>query len=40
RLNPSKICTPLNSNAELYSILSPMRADHDRQIPIQMRETF
>lgn len=40
RLNPGKICTPLNSNAELYSILSPMRADHDRQIPIQMRETF
>ncbi|AKD39609.1 D-2-hydroxyglutarate dehydrogenase YdiJ [Pasteurella multocida] len=40
RLNPGKICTPLNSKAELYSILSPMRADHDRQIPIQMRETF
>ncbi|MGC6377777.1 FAD-binding and (Fe-S)-binding domain-containing protein [Bisgaard Taxon 45] len=40
RLNPGKICTPLESTAELYSILSPMRADHDRQIPIQMRETF
>ncbi|MBF1218142.1 MAG: FAD-binding oxidoreductase, partial [Haemophilus parainfluenzae] len=30
RLNPGKICTPLNSDAELYSILSPMRADNDR----------
>ncbi|MBF1241142.1 MAG: FAD-binding oxidoreductase, partial [Haemophilus parainfluenzae] len=40
RLNPGKICTPLNSNAELYSILSPMRADNDRQIPIQMRDEF
>ena len=40
RLNPGKICTPLNSNAELYSILSPMRADNDSQIPIQMRDEF
>lgn len=40
RLNPGKICTPLNSDAELYSILSPMRADNDRQIPIQMRDKF
>ncbi len=40
RLNPGKICTPLNSEQELYSILSPMRADLDRQIPIQMKEEF
>ena len=40
RLNPGKICTPLNSDAELYSILSPMRADNDCQIPIQMRDEF
>ena len=40
RLNPGKICTPLNSDAELYSILSPMRADNDRQIPTQMRDEF
>ncbi|PJG82657.1 D-2-hydroxyglutarate dehydrogenase YdiJ [Caviibacterium pharyngocola] len=40
RLNPGKICTPLNNDASLYSILSPMRADQDRQIPIQMREEF
>ena len=40
RLNPGKICTPLNSEQELYSILSPMRADLDRQIPVQMKEEF
>ncbi|MFD1806440.1 FAD-binding and (Fe-S)-binding domain-containing protein [Pasteurella oralis] len=40
RLNPGKICTPLHSKDELYSILSPMRADNDRQIPIQIREVF
>ena len=40
RLNPGKICTPLDSKEELYSILSPMRADKDRQIPIQMRDEF
>ena len=40
RLNPSKICTPLDSQEELYSILSPMRADKDRQIPIQVRDEF
>lgn len=40
RLNPGKICTPLNCDDELYGLLSPMRADHDRQIPIQMREEF
>lgn len=40
RLNPGKICTPLEANTELYSILSPMRADFDRQIPIRMREEY
>lgn len=40
RLNPGKICTPLESKDTLYSILSPMRADNDRQIPIQIREAF
>ena len=40
RLNPGKICTPLNSGDELYSILSPMRADQDRQIPTVMRDQF
>ncbi|MBV6541028.1 FAD-binding oxidoreductase [Ursidibacter maritimus] len=40
RLNPGKICTPLHSQDELYPIDSQMRADFDRQIPIQMRENF
>lgn len=40
RLNPGKICTALHSAQPLYSILSPMRADNDRQIPIKMREEF
>ncbi|QLB13222.1 FAD/FMN-containing dehydrogenase [Bisgaardia hudsonensis] len=40
RLNPGKICTPLESKQQLYSILSPMRADYDRQIPVQIREEF
>ncbi|AHG76496.1 FAD/FMN dehydrogenase [Mannheimia varigena USDA-ARS-USMARC-1296] len=40
RLNPGKICTPLESEANLYPIDSQMRADFDRQIPIQVREEF
>ncbi|WP_439238964.1 D-2-hydroxyglutarate dehydrogenase YdiJ [Lonepinella sp. BR2919] len=40
RLNPGKICTPLHSQDELYGLLSPMRADQDRQIPIKMRKEF
>ncbi|MCT8684280.1 FAD-binding oxidoreductase [Glaesserella parasuis] len=40
RLNPGKICTPLDSQASLYPIDSQMRADLDRQIPIQVREAF
>lgn len=40
RLNPGKICTPLGSKDELYSILSPMRADYDRHIPLQIRDEF
>ncbi len=40
RLNPGKICTPLDSQAGLYPIDSQMRADLDRQIPIQVREAF
>ncbi|MDO4698953.1 MAG: FAD-binding and (Fe-S)-binding domain-containing protein [Pasteurellaceae bacterium] len=40
RLNPGKICTPLECDQPLYPIDSPMRADFDRQIPIQVREAF
>ncbi|TDQ57159.1 FAD/FMN-containing dehydrogenase [Mesocricetibacter intestinalis] len=40
RLNPGKICTPLEGEHELYDILSPMRADYDRIIPLAIREEF
>ncbi|OBX09630.1 membrane protein [Gallibacterium salpingitidis] len=40
RLNPGKICTPLDSDAKLFEVLSPMRADYDRQIPIAIKDQF
>ncbi|QGM80047.1 FAD-binding and (Fe-S)-binding domain-containing protein [Otariodibacter oris] len=40
RLNPGKICTPLDSQAQLYPINSTMRADFDRKIPIEVRDAF
>ncbi|QLB20875.1 hypothetical protein A6B43_04705 [Vespertiliibacter pulmonis] len=40
RLNPGKICTPLHSEQSLYPIDAQMRADFDRQIPLQIREHF
>lgn len=40
RLNPGKICTPLQSEAQLYPITAAMRADFDRQIPITLRENY
>ncbi|MDP8171492.1 FAD-binding and (Fe-S)-binding domain-containing protein [Pasteurella skyensis] len=40
RLNPGKICTPLESKDKLYPIDSPMRADFDRQIPLEVKNEF
>lgn len=40
RLNPGKICTPLEDDTALLPVLSPMRADFDRQIPLQTRDAF
>ncbi|MCK3655209.1 hypothetical protein A4G19_05370 [Pasteurellaceae bacterium Macca] len=40
RLNPGKICTPLDSQATLYPIDSTLRADFDHQIPLNVRDTF
>ncbi|MBE2896229.1 FAD-binding oxidoreductase [Pasteurellaceae bacterium HPA106] len=40
RLNPGKICTPLDNDTALLPVLSPMRADFDRQIPVQTRDSF
>ncbi len=40
RLNPGKICTPLGNESALFTVLSPMRADKDRHIPLKMRDDF
>ncbi len=41
QLNPGKICTPLDSGAQLYKIDGvSTRGQHDRQIPVAVREQF
>lgn len=41
QLNPGKIATPLTSDAELFKIDGvATRGQHDRQIPVAVRETF
>lgn len=40
RLNPGKICTPLDSQATLIPIESPTRGSFDRQIPVSVRESW
>ncbi|UTM58424.1 FAD-binding oxidoreductase [Photobacterium sp. CCB-ST2H9] len=40
RLNPGKICTPLASDAELVKVDGPKRGYFDRQIPVQVRDSF
>lgn len=40
KMNPGKICTPLNSIAELVSVDAVKRGAYDRQIPIQVRNDF
>lgn len=40
RLNPGKICTPLDSPAVLKPIESPTRGSFDRQIPVTVREDW
>ncbi|RKF19721.1 FAD-binding oxidoreductase [Alginatibacterium sediminis] len=40
QLNPGKICTPLESDAQLVSVDSVKRASFDRQIPVQIRESY
>lgn len=40
RLNPGKICTPLNSDAKLVSVDAMKRGAYDRQIPVTVRESF
>lgn len=40
RLNPGKICAPLNSNDPMISIESVTRGFYDRQIPISVKRVF
>ncbi|NAW64860.1 FAD-binding and (Fe-S)-binding domain-containing protein [Photobacterium halotolerans] len=40
RLNPGKICTPLDSDAELVKVDGLKRGYFDRQIPVKVRDSF
>ncbi|MGF1730087.1 D-2-hydroxyglutarate dehydrogenase YdiJ [Photobacterium kasasachensis] len=40
RMNPGKICTPLDSNAELVKVDGVKRGFYDRQIPVKVRDSF
>lgn len=39
RVNPGKICTPLNSEEKLVSVDDTKRGAFDRQIPVKVRES-
>ena len=40
KMNPGKICTPLNSDAELVKVTGTKRGYFDRQIDVQVRDSF
>ncbi|ELR64834.1 Fe-S protein [Photobacterium marinum] len=40
RMNPGKICTPLDSDADLVKVDSVKRGFYDRQIPLKVRDSF
>ncbi|MDA7746270.1 FAD-binding oxidoreductase [Psychromonas sp.] len=40
RVNPGKICTPIDSTDELVSVDAMKRGAFDRQIPIQVRDSY
>lgn len=40
KMNPGKICTPFDSTEQLVKVSDPKRGHHDKQIPIQVRESF
>lgn len=40
QMNPGKICTPLDSDESLVKVAGQKRADFDKQIPIQVRDSF
>lgn len=40
KMNPGKICTPLDSDAELVKVSDTKRGFYDRQIPVSVRDSF
>ena len=40
KMNPGKICTPLDSNEKLVSIDAKKRGNFDREIPIEVKSSF
>ena len=40
KMNPGKICTPLDSSDELVKVSDTKRGYYDRQIPIEVRDSF
>ncbi len=40
KMNPGKICTPINSNEQLVSVDDTKRGFYDRQIPVEVKESF
>jgi FAD/FMN-containing dehydrogenase/Fe-S oxidoreductase len=40
KMNPGKICTPIDSNDKLVSVDDTKRGTFDRQIPITVKESF
>ncbi len=40
KMNPGKICTPLGSEDELVKVSDVKRGTYDRQIPIEVRDSF
>ncbi|WP_059020579.1 D-2-hydroxyglutarate dehydrogenase YdiJ [Vibrio coralliirubri] len=40
KMNPGKICTPLDSDAELVKVTDTKRGFYDRQIDVQVRDSF
>ncbi|MFT7006627.1 MAG: FAD/FMN-containing dehydrogenase/Fe-S oxidoreductase [Colwellia sp.] len=40
KMNPGKICTPIESNEQLVSVDDTKRGFYDRQIPVAVKESF
>ncbi|MDX2367371.1 MAG: FAD-binding and (Fe-S)-binding domain-containing protein [Colwellia sp.] len=40
KMNPGKICTPIDSNEQLVSVDDTKRGFYDRQIPVNVKESF